>query len=95
MTETTYCGHYLPDWLRLTGVERISYTLDGNIRGRSKGCSGHGHKKVLQFSKDMEFIAEYSSMIEAEKATGARYQHIGHCCKGKYKSAGGFIWKWK
>ena len=50
---------------------------------------------VLQYSKSGEFIAEYPSIKEAERQTGCYKSHICACCKGKYKSAGGFIWKYK
>ena len=53
----------------------------------AKGVNG-----ILQFSKDGEFIAEYPSIEEAERQTGC--YHICECCKGKRKSAGGFIWKY-
>ena len=52
-------------------------------------------KPVLQFSKDGELIAEYSSIMEAEKNTGCFNPNICACCKGKLKSTGGFIWKYK
>ena len=52
-------------------------------------------KPILQFSKDGEFIAEYSSLTEASRQTGCNNSHIGSCCKGNRKSASGFIWKYK
>ena len=51
-------------------------------------------KPVLQFSKDGELIAEYPSSHEAERKTGCNQGHICKCCKGKCKSAGGYIWKY-
>ena len=57
---------------------------------QSMGVNG-----ILQFSKDGELIAEYSSIHEAERQTGCKNQNICACCKGKYKSCGGFIWKYK
>ena len=51
-------------------------------------------KAVIQLSKDGEFIAEYPSTREAERQTGCHHQSICKCCKGKYKSTGGFIWKY-
>ena len=51
-------------------------------------------KPILQFSKDGEFIAEYPSIMEASRQTGCNQGHICDCCKGKRKSAGGFIWKY-
>ena len=52
-------------------------------------------KAVIQLSKDGKFIAEYPSIMEAERQTGCHYQSICACCKGRLKSAGGFIWKYK
>ena len=51
--------------------------------------------QVLQYSKSGEFIAEYPSIKEAERQTGCYQSHICNCCKGKYKSTGGFIWRYK
>ena len=52
-------------------------------------------KPILQFSKNGELIAEYSSIHEASRQTGCNASHICSCCKGKYKSCGGYIWKYK
>lgn len=49
---------------------------------------------VLQFSKTGDFIAEYSSIHEAECKTGCNKSHICECCKGKLKSTGGYIWRY-
>ena len=52
-------------------------------------------KPVLQFSKDGEFIAEYQSIREAERQTGCKSESVCRCCKGRLKTCGGFIWKYK
>ena len=52
-------------------------------------------KPVLQFSKDGELIAEYPSAREAERQIGCKSESICRCCKGKQKSTGGYIWKYK
>ena len=54
-------------------------------------------KPVLQYTLDMVFINEYPSINEASRQTGIQVSHITECCKGKYgfKSAGGYIWKYK
>jgi len=69
----------------------------GNSDMRSaKLKHGHNpHKAVLQFTKDGEFIAEYVSIMDAERKTGVHQSNISKCCNGKgYKSAGGFKWKY-
>ena len=62
---------------------------------KSKMSKSSHSKPVLQYSKEGELIAEYLSTKEAERQTGCYHGHICKCCKGKYKSCGGFIWKYK
>ena len=52
---------------------------------------------VVQYTKDMVFVAEFESTREAERRTGVDHKRIIKCCKGKkhYKTAGGFVWKYK
>ena len=51
-------------------------------------------KTVKQYTKTNEFIAIYSSIMEAAKAIGVKDgSHIGSCIKGRRKSAYGYIWK--
>lgn len=52
-------------------------------------------KPVLQYTLDMVLIKEYPSIREAERQTGIYNQNIIRCCKGKVKSAGGYIWRYK
>lgn len=52
------------------------------------------HKeKVLQYDKNGNFIAEYRSVVEANKITGIKNCAIIACCTGKQKTAFGYIWK--
>ena len=62
---------------------------------RKKMAKAKGVNGILQFSKDGEFIAEYSSLMEAEHQTGCYHGNICKCCKGKLKSIGGYIWRYK
>jgi predicted DNA-binding protein YlxM (UPF0122 family) len=52
-------------------------------------------KSVLQYDKDMNFIREWDSISMVTKKLGIGGNSITSCCKGKYKSAGGYIWKYK
>ncbi len=52
-------------------------------------------KPVLQFDKSGNFVAEYDSAIDAERKTGAYHSKIAAVCKGKRKTTGGYIWKYK
>lgn len=58
-----------------------------------KGNKNPLSKKVIQFDLNNNFINEYNSYTEATNIT--KINHIGDCCNGKLKTAGGFIWKYK
>ena len=51
-------------------------------------------KKILQFTKSGEFIKEWPSLREASRQLKINCGHIWSCCNGKYKSAGGYVWKY-
>ena len=52
-------------------------------------------KKVQMFDKSTgELLATFPSTMEAERITGIANQSISACCKGKYKSSGGYIWRY-
>jgi hypothetical protein len=50
---------------------------------------------VLQFDLDMNFIKEWSSIKYASEFVGIPDTNITRACKGRRKTAGGYIWKYK
>ena len=52
-------------------------------------------KPITQYSKSGEFIREWQGAREVERMLGIGNSHIIACCKGKRKSAGRFVWKYK
>jgi hypothetical protein len=52
-------------------------------------------KPVLQYDKNMNFIREWDSISMVTRELGIGGNSITTCCKGKYNSAGGYIWKYK
>ena len=52
-------------------------------------------KKVIQFNKNYDIIAEYESTTHASQCTGVNRGNINSVCNGKLKSAGKFYWKYK
>lgn len=52
-------------------------------------------KPVCQYSLDGSFIAEWPSAKVAAEHTPANRSYITQVCKGKRKSAGGFLWTYK
>ena len=51
-------------------------------------------KLVIQI-KNNKIIAEFYGVAEAERITGISSSAISCVCNGKYKSAGGFKWRYK
>lgn len=49
---------------------------------------------VLQYSIDGSFIKKYASSGEAERVNGIARSKVGACCRGKIKTAGGYIWRY-
>lgn len=55
-----------------------------------------GRKKpIVQLTKDGEYITEFPSGLDAEIETGINRGHISDCCKGKRKTTGGYMWRFK
>ena len=52
-------------------------------------------KVVLQFDLNDNLVKEYPSINQVERETGFAFQNIYACCKGKRKTAYGYIWKYK
>jgi hypothetical protein len=50
---------------------------------------------VLQYDMNNNFIKEWESQLEATKFLNKTGDGIGACCRGKQKSAYGYIWKFK
>jgi group I intron endonuclease len=49
---------------------------------------------VNQFDMSGEFIRSWDSIVSVTKELGIGGNSITTCCKGGYKSAGGFVWKY-
>lgn len=52
-------------------------------------------KKVIQYDLNGIFVKEWESMHEVERQLKINNSHISACCKGKRKTAGGYIWMYK
>lgn len=53
-------------------------------------------KVVIQIDKNTNVIINiFPSMMEAERQTGCNRRSICHCCKGTYKTTGGYKWSYK
>lgn len=51
-------------------------------------------RKIKRFDTDGYFIDEFLSLTEASEVTNVGSTGISQCLSGKYKQAGGFIWRY-
>lgn len=69
-----------------------SGTIVPRSRGRF-GANAHRALCVIQYSKSGDIIREWKCIKEAIRSTGV--WNISACCKGKLKTAGGYVWAYK
>ena len=50
---------------------------------------------VEQYALNGAYIQSFNSILYASRVTGANDRHISDVCKGKRKTCGGYIWKYK
>ena len=60
-----------------------------------KKCGIKLRKKVGQYDLENNLIQEFESLREASRQLNIDCGSISKCCRGKNKSAGGYIWKYK
>lgn len=87
------CGHErhcIARTLRKIGITDEQIKKQANI-----ASSKDKRKPVLQYDKDMNFIAEYESLSEAARQLKLQLSCICQVIKGKRKTTGGYIFKYK
>ena len=74
--------------------EKLNQIIKDNVKCYNSWSSWK-NKKVYQLDKNENIIRLFDSIALAEKETGINHSSISKCCKGKMKSAGGFLWKYE
>lgn len=72
---------------RVLGIRGAFYGRYGKLHPRSK--------EVDQFTLSGEFIKTWDCQGDIERELGFSQGNVSSCCLGKYKTAYGFIWKFK
>ena len=78
---------------KVENLEWCSRKYNANYGERGKKASKSLGKKIIQYTKDEEFVKEWESIKEATEKL--HLYGIGRVCRGKAKSSGGYIWKYK
>ena len=72
---------------------KISESLKGKLHSEERKLNGS--RSVEKYSNDGIFLDLYESIKDASKHSDVGSNVICMCCKGKQKTAGGYIWKYK
>lgn len=78
-----------------TGIERRSKSLSETLKGKYKYSENPNAKAIIQFTLDMEYIAEYPCAKYAIEKFGLNQSSLSMCLNDKTKSCGGYKWKFK
>lgn len=76
-------------------LEWCDCAYNNNYGTRIKRSVEKQSAKVLQYTLDGRFVAEYPSINEAGRKTKISAGHICHVCKGMRPNAGGYVWHYK
>lgn len=80
---------------RLENLNLMTCKENLNWGTRNERSAKSKSKAVLQFTLDGILVKEYASATQAERELGFDQGHICDCCNGKYKTAYGYIWRYK
>ena len=80
---------------RLSNLNLMTHKENINWGTGIERCTKKRSKAVLQFTLDNILVKEFPSINQAERETGFSHGNIVNCCKGRYKQAYGYIWKYK
>lgn len=85
------------EWVSNSG--NIKHAIRNNLISKERlintteAMSKNNRKAVLQFDIQGKFIARYNSAQEA--ALMNNLSNVSACCRGKYKTTGGYIWRYE
>lgn len=67
---------------------------DPDIKDISETLKYH-NRKIFQYDKNGNTIKSYNTLKEASELSGIAKSSISNACRGKIKSAGGFLWRYE
>ena len=79
---------------RLSLAIKKNRPIDGFIFKIKNGGYKRRKQGVYQYDMDGNFIKYWETIKSASLELGIHHACIGDCCKGRQKSAGGFIWSY-
>ena len=76
---------------RLSNLQYCTHNYNMNYGTRIEKYTN----PVIGINKTNGYICKYPSAMEVQRSLGVAQQNVTACCKGKLKSAGGYVWYYK
>lgn len=76
-------------------LEFCDHKYNCNYGTRNKKISSSLSTRINQYDLEGNFMKEYLGAMCIQRELGISNSSVIQCCKGKYKTAGGYIWKYK
>ena len=77
-----------------TRSQNMKHAFDMGLKINKKGAESLKAKEVYQYDLNGNFIKKYNCISEASPSDDCLKSSISACCKGKIKTAGGYIWSY-
>lgn len=85
-----------PYWLGKKLSTETKQKMSQSRKGKYKGGNNPMARAVVQINKETkEIIKIYNCAQDVENELGINRTSITSCCRGRYKTAGGYIWRYK
>lgn len=81
-------------WIGRKHTEEERRKISEGQKGTHMGKDSALSKQVAQYDKDMNLIKIWDCVREAAREIGLSHANISKCCSGRYKTSGGFIWRY-
>lgn len=75
-------------------TEESRKKISENNKGVHAGADHCRARKVVQYDLQESLIKIWDCMSDAARELGINCSNIYKCCNGKYKTAGGFVWRY-
>lgn len=79
----------------ISNLEWCTAEQNMNHGTRNERAATGRSKPVIQYDMNGGRVARYNSTAESARLTGIGQGSIYLCCTGKFKSAGGFVWRFE
>lgn len=79
---------------RVENLEWCTSKYNTNYGTRNNRIADKLSKSIVQYDLQGKFIKKWESASEVEKVLKINHTHIGSCCNGNRKTAGGYVWKY-